>query len=195
MNTRALSLLLSLSFSVSVLGAPLHELEGAPSSTKKNKAKKRPKKTSEGRRSEAGLFAEGKTTFSLGGGLTSVGEARYFSLQGQLGYFMFDGLSAQLGVRAWLPLDDTPSLYTLSPGVSYYLYQLKPIIPYAGLFYEHTFTDLPLASKDAWGGRAGLLWNSSGLLLGFGVRLTRPFECAQAHCDLVEPELTVLFSF
>ena len=195
MSARALSALLSLSVCVSALSAPLYNVEGAPSSSKKNNAKKRPQAKSKEPRSDAGLFAKSKTTFSLGGGLTSVGEARYFSLQGQLGYFMFDGLSAQLGVRAWLPLDDTPSLYTLSPGVSYYLYQLKPIIPYAGLFYEHTFTDLPLSSKDAWGGRAGLLWRSSGLLLGAGVRLTRPFECAQASCDLVEPELTVLFSF
>lgn len=144
---------------------------------------------------DPGPFAAGRSQFSLGGGSGSMGEDTYIVLQGRYGYFLTAGLAAQLGLETWLPLSGGQSLTTLAPGLSYYLYHTRPFVPYLGGFYQHSFTRLELESQDAYGGRAGALWQSSGLLLGLGARLTRSFGCTGGGCQLIEPELTVLLSF
>lgn len=144
---------------------------------------------------DAGPFASGRNQFSLGGGTSTLGEDLYLVLQGRYGYFVMDGLATQLGVETWLPLNGGLSLTSLSPGVSYYIYQLRPLVPYAGIFYQHTFTKLTLESLDAYGGRVGALWQSSGILLGLGARITRPFGCTGGDCQVIEPEITLLLSF
>ena len=144
---------------------------------------------------DAGPFATGRSQLSLGGGSARIGSDTYLALQGRYGYFLAPGLAAQLGLEAWLPLTGGQGLTTLAPGLSYYLYHTRPFVPYAGVFYQHTFTRLELESYDAYGGRIGALWQSSSLLVGLGARLTRPFGCRGGDCQVIEPELTVLLSF
>ena len=147
------------------------------------------------RPTDPGPFASSRSQLSLGGGSARLGDDQYLALQGRYGYFISDGLAAQLGLETWLPLSGGQGLTTLSPGLSYYLYQLRPLVPYLGAFYQHTFSRLDLADRDAYGGRAGVIWMSSGVLIGLGARLTRPFGCQGGACQLIEPELTLLLSF
>jgi len=144
---------------------------------------------------DPGPFATGRSQLLLGGGSARVGSDTYLALQGRYGYFVAPGLATQLGLEAWLPLTGGQGLTTLAPGVSYYLYHTRPLVPYAGVFYQHTFTRLELESYDAYGGRIGALWQSSSLLVGLGARLTRAFGCTGGGCQLIEPELTLLLSF
>jgi hypothetical protein len=143
----------------------------------------------------AGPFAQGKNQLTLGGGLSQINNDRYFALQGRVGYLVTNGLALQLGGQAWVPLDDSDALYTLAPGATYYLYQLKPLIPYAGVFYERTFTSINIGERNAWGARGGLMWQSRGLLLGFGLSVKQPFGCEDESCRLIEPELSFLVNF
>ena len=147
------------------------------------------------RPSLAGPFAQGKSQLTLGGGLSQINNNRYFALQGRVGYLVTDGLALQLGGQAWVPLGDSDALYTLAPGATYYLYQLKPLIPYAGVFYERTLTSIDIGERNAWGARGGLMWQSSGLLLGFGLSIKQPFGCEDESCRLIEPELSFLVNF
>lgn len=186
-SLRSLSLLCLSVMCLSVMCLSGARLEARP--------KAQPKAQSAEASEDAGAFGTGRSQFSLGGGSGSLGGDSYLVLQGRYGYFIQPGLAAQLGLQAWLPLNGGQGLTSLSPGLSYYLYQLKPLIPYAGLFYQHTFTKLELRDTQAFGGRAGFIWSSSGALFGAGLRVTQPFSCQAASCRELEPELTLLLSF
>lgn len=142
----------------------------------------------------AGAFAESRAQVSIGGGSARFADSSYLTLQGRVSYFLYDGLSSDLGLGAWIPLDDGAPLFQVSPGVSYFFYQLMPLVPYLGGFYEYTFTSIPLESPSAIGARGGLIFAQGATLVGVGARLTRALNCEE-ECDLIAPELILQLSF
>lgn len=148
----------------------------------------------QGSQVSAGAFARSRVQISLGGGSNHLAGVNYLLIRGQVSYFMLDGVSADLGIGSWIPLGDGPPLFQVTPGVSYFLYQLRPIVPYVGGFYEHTFTSLALEHPNAVGGRAGLIYSQGSSLIGGGVRVTRALSCRE-DCELITPELILQFSF
>ena len=116
-------------------------------------------------------------------------------IQGQVSYFVADGLAADLDTQVWFSFDDDAApLYTLAPGLSYYFYQLGALVPYVGTFYQHIFTTVALSHRDFIGGRGGIILRQDWGLIGAGVRLNYALSCDQ-ECAQFAPEFTARFSF
>ena len=145
--------------------------------------------------SSAGPFASSRVQLSLGGGSAQLSAADYLILRGQVSYFMVDGLAADLGVQTWISFDDDGDhVLMVSPGLSYFLYQLNPLIPYVGAFYQRAFTALSLESLDAVGARGGFILQQRSMLIGLGARLTQALGCTE-DCVQISPEISLQVSF
>ena len=143
----------------------------------------------------AGPFSSSRVQLSLGGGSSQLSAVDYLILRGQVGYFMIDGLSADLGLQSWIALDDDgEDILMVSPGLSYFVYQLRPLVPYVGTFYQRAFTKLDLESVDAIGVRAGMIFQQGYSLIGLGVRVTQTLGCTE-DCVQTSPEITLQLSF
>ena len=143
----------------------------------------------------AGRFSAGKSQLSIGGGSSQLLGSNYLILQGRYGYFFLDGLVAELGGQAWIPLSgDFGSAYLISPGLTAYLYQAGVIIPYIGGFYQYAIADFELISRAAIGGRGGILLQQGGSFLGLGIRVTQGLDCEEDCRELI-PEISLLLSF
>ena len=143
----------------------------------------------------AGPFASSRVQLSLGGGSSQLASVDYLILRGQASYFMIDGLSADLGLQTWIALDDEGDhVFMVSPGLSYFVYQLSPLVPYVGAFYQRAFTALPLESLDAVGARGGFIFQQGYTLIGLGARMTQALGCAE-DCVQITPEITLQISF
>jgi hypothetical protein len=168
-------------------------------------AKKKRKKKKTKRRSNAGPFAQGNFQLSIGGGTANSFGSNYVILGGSVGYFVIDGLAPSLGFQFWI--GDEPSVTELTPGVNYYLYQVRdiiPLIPYIGTFFEKTWIGKSSVTKEmtvnAYGGRVGALYSLGRLLIGGGIRTTYLMDCDKTleamygACEDIGPELSISFS-
>lgn len=144
--------------------------------------------------SSAGAFSAGQNQLSLGGGSSTLANSNYLILQGRFGHFIVDGIILESGLQAWIPLEDGPSVYVLSPGLTGYLYQLGSLVPYGGVFYQYTMTELDLQSHSSIGGRAGILLRQANSHLGLGARVSQGTNCG-ASCRLITPEISLFLSF
>ena len=143
----------------------------------------------------AGPFAKSRVQLSLGGGSSQLASVDYLILRGQVSYFVIDGLSADLGLQTWIALDDEGDhVFMASPGLSYFVYQLSPLVPYVGAFYQRAFTALPLESLDAVGARGGFIFQQGYTLIGLGARMTQALGCTE-DCVQITPEITLQISF
>jgi len=143
----------------------------------------------------AGQFSAGKNQLAIGGGTSSISDHSYLILQGRFGHFIRDGLILEMGMQGWIPLsDDALSIYVLSPGVTGYLYQLGPFVPYAGIFYQYAISKLEFEAKSALGARGGLLVQQGSSHLGIGVRVTQGVECGES-CRAINPEISFMLNF
>ena len=144
---------------------------------------------------DAGRFAAGRSQLSVGGGSARVLGSNYLMIQGRYGYFIADGLVAELGGQTWLPLGgNAGSAYLISPGFTAYLYQAEVVVPYLGGFFQYAVADFELSSQAAIGGRGGILIRQGGSFLGLGARVTQGLNCG-ASCRETIPEISLLLSF
>jgi hypothetical protein len=143
----------------------------------------------------AGQFSAGNNQLAIGGGTSSISDHSYLILQGRFGHFIRDGLILEMGMQGWIPLsDDALSIYVLSPGVTGYLYQLGAFVPYAGVFYQYSISELEFEAKSALGARGGILVQQGGSHLGIGVRVTQGVECGES-CRVISPEISFMLNF
>ena len=143
----------------------------------------------------AGPFASSRLQLSLGGGSSQLASVDYLILRGQVSYFLIDGFSADLGLQTWIALDDEGDhVFMASPGISYFVYQLSPLVPYLGTFYQRAFTNLSLESPNAIGARVGLIFQQGLTLIGIGARVTQTIGCDE-DCIDIAPELALQISF
>jgi hypothetical protein len=141
-------------------------------------------------------FDQGRMNVSLAGGTTTNFDRRYFAVGAGFGYFVLDGL--ELGLSGVHQFGDGPSISQIQPRVRYVVRPLVgrwPLIPYAGVFYNHWFIGDDYPDVDAIGGRAGLLYLSGRLLLGLGVAAERTVsECPDDECWTVYPDFSISFA-
>lgn len=139
-------------------------------------------------------FMAGRSFFSAGGG----GGADFIDLQGTFSYFIIDGLTIDLTLSGRIPFDDgIEEIFSITPGLTYYLYPTRPFVPYGGFLYQHQVMGFTPHSPSAWGARAGLMLLLGSSQFGFGARYLKPFRCGagEEDCGVTLPEFFLSVSF
>lgn len=143
-------------------------------------------------------FDRGKMSLGVGGGSTSAFGERYFGIGAAFGYFVLDGV--ELGVAASYQFGDGPDFAKVAPQIRYVAQPLVgrwPLIPYAGVFYNHWFISDAFADIDTVGARTGLLYVSGRAVLGLGIAVEQTVsKCDEdEECTTYYPDLTIALSF
>lgn len=139
-------------------------------------------------------FDQGRVAISAGGGTTSSLGQQYVVIGGSVGYYVLDGVL--VAVHGLHQFGSGPSISELSPELRYVAQPLVgrwPVIPYAGVFYNHWFIG-GLPDVDSVGGRAGGLWISGNVVLGLGVVVEHIVSDCTKDCDSVYPDITIALS-
>jgi hypothetical protein len=141
--------------------------------------------------SSRGPFAKGSVRITGLIGTGTAGSDQYLIAGIGAGYFIVKGLDLGLDYEAWLFGD--PVFQRLSPGLRY-IFDLKAVKPYVGVFYRHTFVS-DYDDFDQVGARAGVYIVPKGpMFIGAGAVYERLLDCNDSSfvdCDEVYPELTV----
>lgn len=140
-------------------------------------------------------FDRGRLSLELGGGSQSALGVRYFGVGAGVGYYALDGV--RVGIFALHEFGDGPSLNEVSPSLQYVAKPLVgswPVIPYAGVFYNHWFVGSPYADSDTAGTRAGVLYLSGRAIVGIGAVYEHVLSTCFQNCDLVYPDVTLGFT-
>jgi hypothetical protein len=144
----------------------------------------------------AGTFGKGRTHFFVTGGSGYAFDETYFVLGLGVSYYLVDGLSAGLAFESWSGSD--PSMYKITPSLTYVFYQVDRVKPYVGGFYRRTNID-GLSDLDSVGGRGGIFLQSGrNVHFGFGVVYESYLDCSTAvyrKCDSTYPELSFTIAF
>lgn len=144
----------------------------------------------------AGIFSKGRTHFFITGGSGYAFDETYFVLGLGVSYYLVDGLNAGLAFESWSGSD--PSMYKITPSLTYVFYQAQTVKPYVGAFYRRTNVD-GLPDIDSAGGRAGAYFQAGrNTFIGFGVVYESYFDCSSAiyrKCDSTYPELSFTIAF
>ncbi len=140
-------------------------------------------------------FDRGKLGVGIyGGSQTTLGH-RYFAIGGSVGYFVLDGV--EVGLGALHQFGGGPSISKLTPSLRYVAQPLvghSPVIPYAGVFYNHWFIGDDISDVDTLGTRGGLLMVSGKLILGLGVVFEKIVSTCETDCTAVYPDFTISLS-
>jgi hypothetical protein len=134
-------------------------------------------------------FEQGAVRVSAGGGYVFVGEQGYFSVGGSGGYFVLDGL--ELGVEVMTFLGPQPNITSVSPRITWTIWQIPVVHPYGGGFWSHWFVAQGEPDFDTVGFRFGVqIRAGSRALVSAGVRreLQVPV-CYLKGCSSWTPEL------
>lgn len=144
-------------------------------------------------------FDRGHVTLMIGGGSQTVNNYRYLGVGLGAGYYVLDGV--ELGLFALHEFGSGPSLNEVSPSFQYVARPLVgrlPLIPYAGVFYNHWFVGAPFSDSDTAGTRAGVIYLSGGLsggvIVGIGVVYEHVLSTCAQTCDQVYPDVTLGFT-
>ncbi len=140
-----------------------------------------------------GPFSSGKLRGSVGGGYN--GATQRITVGGGLGYFLYDGLLAELDGAYSFNAD--PSYWMLSPGVRYVAYFVPVVHPYVGVFYRRLFFEED--GQDSVGARGGAFLRAGRhVFVGAGVLYEKILDCPfddDDECSLVWPEISFGISF
>jgi hypothetical protein len=85
---------------------------------------------------------------------------------------------------------DTPSVWSLRPGVTWYL-PIRALRPWIGVHYTRWFVGEDLPDENAVGGRLGI---SLGRVLSIGVVYDRLLDCDR-DCDAWTPQISAGLAF
>ena len=144
----------------------------------------------------AGTFSKGRTHFFITGGSGYAFDETYFVLGLGVSYYLLDGLSAGLAFESWSGSD--PSMYKITPSLTYVFYQAQTVKPYVGAFYRRTNVD-GLPDIDSAGGRAGGYFQAGrNTFIGFGVVYESYLDCSSSvyrKCDSTYPEFSITIAF
>jgi len=144
----------------------------------------------------AGVFGQGRTHFFVTGGTGSAFDETYLVVGVGVSYYLIDGLNAGLAFESWSGSD--PSMYRITPSLTYVFYQAQTVKPYVGGFYRRTNID-GLPNADSVGARAGAYMQAGrNVFVGFGVVYESYLDCSRAvyrSCDSTYPELGFTIAF
>jgi hypothetical protein len=141
-------------------------------------------------------FDRGRVSLSAGGGSQTAYGFRYFGVGVGAGYYVLDGL--EVGLFALHEFGGGPSISEVSPSLRYVAQPLVgrwPLIPYAGVFYNHWFIGDTFSDLDRVGARGGLLYLSGRIIAGAGAAYEHTVSMCSQDCDSVYPDVTLGFSF
>ena len=143
----------------------------------------------------AGPFDKGNTlaTFTLGSG--QFFREDYIIIGAGIGYYVTDGIELGVDVNYWTGGD--PSIYELTPKLTYVYDNSTQFKPYLGVFYNRTFIE-GLDDSDALGYRVGAFMPAGKkTYIGFGVVHTELQDCTETlfvSCSDTYTELSFMIS-
>ncbi|HET7506309.1 MAG TPA: hypothetical protein VFK02_35060 [Kofleriaceae bacterium] len=140
-------------------------------------------------------FDRGRISLMGGAGSQNAFGYRYFGVGLGVGYFVVDGL--EVGLFGLHEFGDGPSLNEVSPSVRYIAQPLVgrwPVVPYAGVFYNHWFVGDPGSDSDTAGTRAGVVYLSGRLIAGIGVAYEHVLSACVDSCDQIYPDVMLGFT-
>ena len=120
------------------------------------------------------------TTFAYG--------QTYGSANVGVGWLMRQGIAPN--VELGYAFGNTPAVWTVRPGVSWYL-PIAVIRPYVGAYFTHWFVSDGYPDQNGVGARAGL---SLGRVLALGVTYDHALGCSQ-NCDSWAPQISAGYAF
>ena len=145
----------------------------------------------------AGMYAQGRTQFSLVGGNGYAYNNDYLFIGVSASYYVIDGLGVGMSFEKWSNGD--PGITKYAPFVQYVFYQSSSSVqPYVGAFYRHTMVD-GLSDINSFGERAGInIRSGSNAYISFGFVQEVYLNCDEAvyiTCRETYPELGITFGF
>jgi len=123
----------------------------------------------------AGPFDKGNTVATLAVGSGQYFREDYLIIGAGVGHYVADGIEVGIDVDYWS--GGTPSIYEVTPKITFVYDNGLQLKPYLGLFYNRTYID-GLDDRDAYGYRAGVYMPAGQkIYLGFGVVYTELQSC------------------
>ena len=143
----------------------------------------------------AGAFDKGSSVATLSLGSGQYFSEDYFILGAGIGYYLIDGLEAGLDLDVWTGGD--PSIYEVTPKLTYVYDNSSHVKPYIGAFYNRTFIE-DREDSNALGYRVGFYAPAGNRAhIGIGVVHTELQDCSDSvfySCSDTYTELSFLFS-
>lgn len=145
---------------------------------------------------EGGMFAQGRTQFSLVAGNGYAFDNNYFVIGASVSHYVLDGLGVGLSFENWSGGD--PGITKYAPFAQYVFYQASSVQPYVGGFYRHT-SIAGLPGINSVGGRAGIyIASGSNASVSAGFVHESYLDCQETlyrECSVTYPEVTLTFGF
>ena len=142
----------------------------------------------------AGSFDEGTVTATIALGSGQFFNEDYLIIGAGVGYFVVDGIELAIEVDAWTGGD--PSIYEITPKITYVHDNPSHVKPYIGAFFNRTFIE-DFEDSDAIGYRAGMFTPAGdNAYIGIGVVRTELQDCTETvfnNCSDTYTELSVIF--
>ena len=143
----------------------------------------------------ASPFDKGNTVATLAVGSGHLFREDYLIIGAGVGHYIADGIEVGVDVDYWS--GGTPSIYEVTPKITFVYDNGLHIKPYLGLFYNRTYID-GLDDRDALGYRAGVYMPAGKkTYLGFGMVHTELQSCTDTvfvNCSDTYAEVSVIFS-
>ncbi len=143
----------------------------------------------------AGAFDKDTVTGTLAVGSGQLYSEDYFVIGLGAGYFVTDGLQLGLDVNFWT--GGEPSIYEVTPKLTYVFENKSSVKPYVGMFYNRTFIE-GFDDSNSLGYRAGF-YSPVGekAYIGIGAVYTELQDCIETEfisCSSTYTELSLIFT-
>ena len=143
----------------------------------------------------AAAFDKGSTNVTIAIGNGQVFTEDYLIIGAGVGHYVTHGLEVGLDVDVWT--GGEPSIYELTPKLTYVIDNQSDVLPYMGVFYNRTFIE-GLEDSDSYGYRAGFYAPMGARsFVGIGLVYTELQDCTETifvSCSDTYSELTFMFS-
>ncbi len=143
----------------------------------------------------AGSFDKGTVTGTIAIGSGQFFNEDYLIFGVGVGYYLIDGVEAAIDVDTWT--GGSPSIYEVTPKLTYVYDNPSKVKPYLGVFYSRMFID-GFDDSDTLGYRAGMYTPASDkAYIGIGVVYTELQDCTDSifvDCSDTYTELSVIFT-
>ena len=143
----------------------------------------------------AGPFDKGNTIATVAIGSGQFFREDYLIIGAGIGYYVTDGIELGVDVDYWTGGD--PSIYEITPKVTYVFDNSSQFKPYLGAFYNRTYIE-GFNDSDAMGYRVGAFMPAGKkTYIGLGIVHTELQDCRETilvTCSETYTELTFMIS-
>lgn len=140
-------------------------------------------------------FDKGNTVATLAIGSGQFFRENYLIIGAGIGYYVTDGIELGVDVDFWTGGD--PSIYEITPKLTYVFDNSSQFKPYLGAFYNRTYIE-DYNDSDALGYRVGAYMPAGqNTYIGFGMVHTELQDCRETiivSCSETYTELTFMIS-